>query len=254
MPPKSMFKGKQRPSGFEYPSCASCNNKTSASDAAVAFLSRVDPFSSDLRSWKMKECRKHLNSLRTLCPEFLEELFHFDRINKVLGRTSGGILVPLVEAHVGPAGRALLNVFTAKLGMTLYAEHAGCPIPLDGEVFGMWFLNVGMAEETADGILRVLPDYNTLKQGRRRSVAGQFDYRFNSCGADLVAALSHFHSNIHFFTLAVSKSGRYQLPEDLPRNAARVRPGELLGMIPSPLLVKDYSSVGLAWRRGSDGW
>jgi methylthioribose-1-phosphate isomerase len=55
--------------------------------------------------------------------------------------------------------------------MALYREHVGKPLPLDGAVFSMWFLNAGLAQRSAEEMLRFLPDSGTLRQGRTGRMA-----------------------------------------------------------------------------------
>jgi hypothetical protein len=43
MPPISVFEGRQRPKGFEFPACGPCNNGTSLSDLVAAMLARIWP-------------------------------------------------------------------------------------------------------------------------------------------------------------------------------------------------------------------
>jgi len=43
MPPISMFEGRQRPKGLEFPSCGKCNNGTGHSDLVAAMLARTWP-------------------------------------------------------------------------------------------------------------------------------------------------------------------------------------------------------------------
>jgi hypothetical protein len=231
MPPLSLFRKRDRPSGLEFASCKACNNGTSAADTAVAFFSRIDRFGDDVTTWKVQEAAKHLGAMGALAPGFKKELF--DQEKDALLRTPAGILVPVAEIHAGPISQSLLHVFGAKLGMALYREHAGHALPLDGCVHVMWFLNNGLSQETADGILRILPVHNTLRQGKRRSASGQFDYRFNSDDKSIVAALSHFHSNIHFFTIAMAEPSLYGFPRSMPFSAF-VKPGELTKFMPKP--------------------
>ncbi len=231
MPPLSVFKGRQRPSGLEFASCEACNNGTRAADTAVAFLSRIDRFGDDPTTWKVQEALKHLRSMGTLAPGFTNELF--DNEKDALLRTPAGILVPVAEIHTGPICQSLLHVFGAKLGMALYREHTGIALPLEGGVHVMWFLNNGLAQETADGMLRILPVHSTLRQGLKKNASGQFDYRFNSDDKSIVAALSHFHSNIHFFTIAMAEPSKFGFPRTMPFSAF-VKPGELVKFMPKP--------------------
>ena len=232
MPSRAMFREKQRPSGLEFPSCTPCNNGTAAADSLVACLARLDHAGQDTGHWRVQEALKYLKAAGSAVPGLVNELFDDRRAKNALIRTEGGILVPVVETGVGPLGRALLNVWTAKLGMALYHEHAGSPLPLDGGVHGMWFLNAGLGRETAEGFLKILPIYDTLSQGRRKSVSGQFDYRFNTDNKSIVAALTHFHSNIHFFTIAMADPETYGFPSEKLPHSRFVRPGELLNLMP----------------------
>jgi len=227
-----MFKSSQRLKGLEFAGCKSCNEGTKAADAAVAFFARIDQFGDDVTDWKVQEAVKFLASADDGAPGFVSELFAEKRDRGVLRRTPGGVLVPLAETHTGPIGQALLNVFAAKLGMAMYHEYVGEPLPSTGGVHGMWFLNAGLSQQTADGMLKILPGAGTLKAGRKNA-SGQFDYRYNSDDKSIVAALTHFQGNIHFFTIAMAEPATYQFPRPMPYSAF-VRPGELLKHMPKP--------------------
>jgi hypothetical protein len=233
MPPLSMFKRKDRPSGLEFPSCQTCNNVTSAADAAAVFYSRIGWLNDDLDSWQLRDMERQIKTLDSLVPEFRKE-FSTTKEGEVLKRTPGGIFVKKVQLNCdGPVSQALLSAFSAKLGMAFFAEHTGKPMPLDGGVHGMWFLNSGLSQKAADTMLKMLPMFETLKQGERKTATGQFDYRFNSDDKSIVAALTHFHSNIHFFTIAMANPADYKFPrQDI--HGAFVKPGQLVDFMPKP--------------------
>lgn len=230
---------------MEYPSCYSCNNGTSAADAVVAFFSRIDPLGNDPANWKVQESLGPLKSLDTLVPGFVDEFLNGQEAEDILGRTSSGLLVPLFKTQSGPIAQALLTVFTAKLGMALYYEHTGEPLPLTGAVFTMYFLNAGLSQDVADRFLSILPTHNTLIQGTRRSATGQFDYRFNTDEKTIIGSLAHFHGNIHFFSLAMAEPENY--PVEHHPLSALVKPGELISRMPRPpsaiLMPKKRSSL-----------
>lgn len=233
MPPRMMFKAKDRPSGLEFASCQECNNGTSAADAAAAFFARMDMFGDDPHDWKVREAIKPLQSLGSLTPGFIEEVFDGPETSNTFAETRGGILVPVVKTHTGPITEALLTVFAAKLGMALYKEHVGAPLPATGGVHCMWFLNGGLSEQTAHSFLAILPARETLTQGRRKSASGQFDYRYNCDNKSIFAAFVGFHSNLHFFVLAMATPDIYGFPRPMP-HTSMVRPGELLKFMPKP--------------------
>jgi hypothetical protein len=82
----------------------------------------------------------------------------------------------------------------AKLAMALYREHVGHALPLTGGVHTNWYLNAGLAQRTAEGILKTLPLGGTLRQGSFQ-VPEQFVYRYNCDGRTVVAALAGEHAS-----------------------------------------------------------
>lgn len=232
MPPKGMFRASLRIKGLEFGGCKSCNVGTKAADAAVAFFARIDQFGDDVTNWKVREAVKFLKSADDGAPGFSAELFDEGRAKGTVRKTPGGVMVPLTETHTGPIGQALLNVFAAKLGMAMYHEHVGEPLPPTGGVHGMWFLNAGLSEKTAEGLLKILPVFDTLKAGSQ-TATNQFAYRYNSDNRSIVAALTHVQNNIHFFTIATATPETYGFPRPMAFSAF-VRPGELLKHMPKP--------------------
>jgi hypothetical protein len=134
----------------------------------------------------------------------------------------------------GPLTKAYLTVFAAKLGMALYKEHTGEPLPLTGGVHTAWFLNAGLSRQTGDAILSKMPIYGSLKQGAF-FLPEQFAYRFNTDGKSIIAALAGFHSNLHVFTLATSDQQFFDLPP-INVTADFVRPGELVNRVPQKII------------------
>jgi hypothetical protein len=135
--------------------------------------------------------------------------------------------------------------------MALYYEHTREPLPAGGAVFTMWFLNAGLSNEVADGILSILPTYSTLTQGRRRNASGQFDYRYNSDDRSIVAALSHFHGNVHFLTLAFAEPDKYPISQHPHMQLTSL--GQITEKMPKPkpaIVMPKARSVagsGLVW-------
>src|SRR5450631_1800258 len=72
MPPISVFEGRQRPKGLEFPACQACNNNTGRSDLVAALLSRVFPDTeSDLQK---RDIKKLLAAVSNNIPELLSEM------------------------------------------------------------------------------------------------------------------------------------------------------------------------------------
>lgn len=232
MPPRSVFQKKDRLKGLEFPACEECNVGTKAADAAVAFLARLDQMGDDVNSWKIQEALTYLRSADDGAPGFRAELFEQGKEQRTFMRTSAGVLYPVVKTNTGPIGQSLINVFGAKLGMAIYYEHTSEPLPVTGGVHTMGFLNAGLSEKTALGLLKTLPVFGTLEMGKR-SASDQFAYRYNSDDRSIVAALTHFHNNIHFFTIAMAEPERFGFPQKMDFSAF-IRPGELLKNMPKP--------------------
>jgi hypothetical protein len=203
---------------------------TSGADVVASFFARMR--SDGDAEWQVPEILNLRASLERKAPGVAHELFREEKSKQVLRRSAGGILLPSVEIHAdGPLLRSYMAVFASKLGMALYREHVGQPLPLEGAVHSHWYLNLGPGKEAADAMLRMLPRGAVLQQGKFR-VDEQFAYRFNCDNRTILAALARFHVGLYVFVIATAEPDLYlaQVP-DVP-TAARARPGELIGMMP----------------------
>jgi hypothetical protein len=230
MPPKSMFRGSSRPSGMEFAACAACNNGTSASDLVASFIARLR--SDDVPdAWEIREANDRKSMLELKAPGVIRELFHPDKSRELWRSTGTGVLTRAVEVKAdGPLLRGYLTTFATKMGMALYREHVGTPLPMHGAAFTQWFLNAGLAQKTGDTLLTILPGAGTLRQGTFQ-VGEQFAYRFNSDQRSIVAALVRFHQGLYVFTIATSEPEKYSLQRSGPTTAI-ARPGALNGLMP----------------------
>jgi hypothetical protein len=128
-----------------------------------------------------------------------------------------------------------MTVFGAKLGMALYREHIGHALPLDGGVYTMFFLNVGLPDTTVEKMLPTLPLQGDLKQGALR-VREQFAYRYNCNEKSIIAAIIGLHAHLHFLIVATSNPGFFSFPLVLKHPTGDfVRPGELSSRVPQPI-------------------
>jgi len=189
MPPLNMFQGKARPSGLEFATCKGCNNGTSAADLVASYLARLSQ-TGDSTGWNVREARDRHHMLQIKAPGFLRELYREEKNRQVLEQSPSGLLTPRMEITAdGPLLKAYLAVFAAKLGMALYREHIGEPMPATGGVQTLCFLNAGLSKEVASGTLRILPLRGTLKQGSF-VVPEQFAYQYNCDEKSILAALA----------------------------------------------------------------
>jgi hypothetical protein len=235
MPPLIMFASRRRPSGFEFAACNGCNRATSPADLVASFFARLNR-SLHANQRLTSEAVTLRNKLAKLAPGVLEELFRWEKTTRVWLRDSRLVATPFAQIKVdGPRTTAYLHVFAAKLAMALYREHVGHALPLTGGVHTNWFLNAGLAQRTAEGILKILPGGGTLRQGSFQ-VPEQFAYRYNCDGRTVVAALAGFHSNLHVFVVATSTPNLFKMPRPIPHSDF-LRPGELVARIPQRLLI-----------------
>lgn len=231
MPPRWMFKAKSRPSGLEFVSCRACNNGTSTADLVAGFVARISP-RYDQEDWKTAEARSRQSALDVKAPGFLNEFFDPSRSQLSWVPDAAGILKRMVVMKAdGPMLKSYLDVFAAKLGMALYREHCGAPIPLNGGVFSAVFLNSGLMQENVATMLSMMPLGAGLTQGPKNTSHDQFFYRFNTDDRSIIAALVGFHDGLHVSTIAFGDPV-YKQKLVVPPMWRYVRPGELLGMMP----------------------
>lgn len=235
MPPLTMFRGKSRPDGMVFASCAPCNNGTSTADLVAGFISRIR-MEGSITDWQLIESYNQLTGIGRRAPDFIREFFNPDKKRDVLRRNSSGLFRHAVQIHAdGPITRAYLSAFASKLGMALFREHTGSPLPMHGKVFSQWYMNSGLSQKHADEITSIMPAQATLTQGSW-NVGDQFTYRYNSDEATLVVALTFFQGGLFMLTMSTSAPEYIDLFSKLeaaghPTHAV-ASPGDLLKMMP----------------------
>jgi hypothetical protein len=176
MPPRSIFEGKQRPKGLEFPACAECNNGTSHSDLIAAMLARLWPNADTATG--TRDIAKILRAVANNVPAILPEM-HVGRAGEKFARKRHSIPD---DAHPlradGPLLTKHIQTFGAKLGFALHYEVTGSWVPASGGVQVMWFSNVqALNGQIPDSLFAMLPKPLTLQQGAK-SVEDQFQYSY----------------------------------------------------------------------------
>lgn len=244
MPPIVMFKGRDRPGGMEFATCANCNRGTSAADSVAAFLAKIS-FDTNEDDWQFKENILQRAMLNEIAPGFLDELFDANRAKDVLRQTPSGVIIKQKAITAdGPLTRAYVSVFATKVGMALFRELTGKALPSEGGIEAWYYLNAGLSQEAAESILSIMPGTADLSAGRKRS-GKQFAYRFNTDGKSIVAGLASFHNNLHVVFLASSTPEIFKMPYRPPRSIY-TRPGGLAAMMPKIERSKLIALPGLA--------
>ena len=236
MPPRGMFRGRERPGAMEFGACEACNSGTRGADAVAAVLGRMHP-DNGIGTWQAEEIGKLMSAVDAHAPGVRAEMITPGKsAYEWMRRSSSGILQKIVRVHAdGPRVKAHLTVFGAKLAMALYREHVGLALPLDGAIWTQFALNGGMTQEYLDARTSILPAHETLRQGRKH-VSDQFVYRYNTDERTVVAAVAQFHRGLWFTVFASCDTkiiDLFRSPEHLALPASElVRPGELLRLLP----------------------
>jgi hypothetical protein len=176
MPPISLFEGRQRPKGLEFPACQPCNNGTGHSDLVAAMLSRAWPNSS--ADAQKGDSKRIFNAVGNNLPEVLKEM-NVGRARAKLARKRNNIPADMHPLRMdGPLLSAHLETFAAKMGFALHNEVRGAPVPASGGVKPMWFSNLQVLNgEIPEILFQMLPSPSTLRQGTK-NVANQFLYSY----------------------------------------------------------------------------
>ena len=113
MPPRMMFRGKQRPSGMEFASCEACNPGTSNADLTASLFARLH-VETDASTWQMEEAQRLKRTLKIKAPEVLEELFN-PRKTRTGPVRWNGVFRPLTTVTAdGPILGRYMRAFASK--------------------------------------------------------------------------------------------------------------------------------------------
>jgi len=223
MPPISVFEGRQRPKGFEFPACGPCNNGTSHSDLVAALLARTWP-DADSEIQK-KDVKKLLRAVANNIPQLLHEM-NVGRAGEKIARKRHNLPAHPMRAD-GPLLTHHIHTFAAKFGFALHYEVNGKPVPAAGGVQVMWFSNVqALNDQIPQMLVDALPTPSTLQQGVK-SVAQQFKYSYATAEGDHLLYLASFNKSF-----AVAGITAMDRALHLERHSERLlvfKPGDFLG-------------------------
>lgn len=193
MPPISVFEGRQRPKGFEFPACQPCNNGTGHSDLVAAMLARIWPDADSER--QRTDISKLLRAIANNIPQLLHEM-NIGRAGEKLARKEHNLPADSYPMRAdGPLLTHHIQTFAAKFGFALHYEVNGEPVPVTGGVQVMWFSNVqALTDEIPQMLVDVLPAPSTLQQGTK-SVAEQFKYSYAKAERDHLLYLASFNKS-----------------------------------------------------------
>lgn len=199
MPPRGLFRDKQRPSGWEFPACFDCNEGSRGADAVAQMLSLIQPFEED--RWQFEQMKKVLPSVTKHAPRAYEEISSNKKAKSRWVKNRGLLRDVVVVTADGPSTVAHLDAFAGKMALAVFAEIMGRPIELDGTLFTQWYLNGGLSQEAYHAHLTILPRFSKLQQGKMTS-DGQFWLHYNTDMKSIIAALIVFHGNLSIKAIA----------------------------------------------------
>jgi hypothetical protein len=221
MPPISVFEGRQRPKGLEFPACEACNNNTSHSDLAAAMLSRIWP-DGETETHK-HEVKKLMDAVSNNIPGVLTEMY-IGRAGQKLARKQNNLPPDTHTLRMdGPLLTAHLETFAAKIGFALHYDVRGAPVPSSGGVRAMWFSNLqALNGQIPDILFEMLPSPSTLRQGSK-SVEKQFLYSYATGESDHMLYFASFRES--FAVAGITALDRAIYLEKRPDKFPLIRPG-----------------------------
>lgn len=191
MPPRTIFSGRRRPKGLEFPACRLCNDGARLSEQVAGLLSRMYPDPVD-EAGKV-EVKKILYEAENNLPGLLLELFPGSRQSFAFRRPGTGQQeVGNVLRVNGPLVTSAMNTFSAKLGLALHFNQTSKIIPPSGATAVRWFSNIDAIQGgIPDDILRLVGPPRTLEQGKFHT--GE-QFRYGSRASEDGGFTAHFAS------------------------------------------------------------
>lgn len=201
MPPRSIFPQGERPHGWSFRCCKSCNSFSRGADAVAALFILVDPVLTE--NWKLQKFKGMVAPISKYAPDAFEDLSAAfkRRPTDALIKQNGLLHRGLQQRLNGPGIKRNLDMFSAKMSMAAFRTLVGRRLSNSGSIYTEWFLNAGMTQEIFDSFLSVMPGFTQLKQGKK--VSGQhFNLRYNTDGQGVVIFHASLHDNFHVLSFA----------------------------------------------------
>ena len=197
MPPRGLFKDKDRPSGWEFASCRDCNQDTRGADAVAQLFSMIEILGDT--DWKLTEIPKVKRAIEKYAPGVIEEL-NRSKDEPFLIRKNN-LLRPTVRMSLdGPIIKKYLDIFSLKLAIASFTELCGRNIKFPNFILTEWNLN-SISQKHIDIITSIMPVYSELKQGRKKS-GEQFSFRFNTDEKKISATFFSLHNSLYITCFA----------------------------------------------------
>jgi hypothetical protein len=175
-PPKAMFNNKDRPNGFEIPSCTGCNKGSSHADVIASLLGRV--MDTPGTNSDMADFSKLLSAAQNNIPNLLREM-EVGRGGQKIARKATGYSENEFALRVdGPIVSQHMEAFSAKLIVAADFELNRVPLPPRAGIVARWYSNADrMTGEYKASWFDGWEGPETLRQGKKE-VSEQFTYSY----------------------------------------------------------------------------
>lgn len=185
-PPRAMFQDRHWPQGFEFPSCALCNNGTDDHDLLIAMFARMDPIEN-----KGDRDGKHLGLMKMANIQF-PDLFLKMMPSAIESRKSNkklGINPKFGQTHQEVSGVKVTSefhdavcIFAGKLAKGIYYNATEKVFPNDGCLLLNWFTNADLYRDGKYIVFDLLKELGGAAPPLIRSgnhLNDQFEYKLS---------------------------------------------------------------------------
>lgn len=182
IPPRSMFKGRVWPEGYQFPACLKCNSSSRHADQALALIARMSFADRHVGDDVLTPyIRGVANNRPDLLPEVASSSIHAKKLLRQLGikKPEGTFAVDFPVALIPAETMAALNIFFSKLFCSLYYKHTGNIVSKHTNIAVIRTTNQIYDDPNPFDWLHSLPFNNspTIKRAGK-SLNEQFDYKW----------------------------------------------------------------------------
>ena len=172
-PPRSLFRKKHWPEGYDFPACENCNGGTSDDELLVSFVALMGGYEAD----NPEEFERGTNLMRAVknqLPGFLEEMFTPALADAAL--SEAGVV------HIPDALHRAVGILAGKLTKGVYNMQTRKIFPVDGGIMFQWFTNAQLRKYEKIVVLDAFSAISSMSTPKVRSgkdLKDQFDYLYS---------------------------------------------------------------------------
>lgn len=217
-PPRAMFQHRHWPEGFEFPSCALCNNGTGDQDLLIAMLARMDPIES-----KGNRDGKHEGLMKMTNKQFpgLFQKMMLSANEARKGNKELGLQPQFGQTHQEVGGIKVTTEFhnavctlARKLAKGIYYNATKKVFPNDGCLLLNWFTNADLFRDGTYVVFDLLKELGGVAPPLVRSgnyLNDQFEYKLAlSPEQDLLVIQARFGNSFGFVIFGSTQQDRLE--------------------------------------------